>query len=111
MNFNKSYRTHGTVDNKIESFSSRLSIFYDSMSSDCDLYHAPFFKKLKAEPFISVSLLYFCLRLARDIRMHMSYPSLFDKHIGVQYVDTNGQHEIYWSVDDTLLLFIGHSFE
>ena len=33
----KSYRTHGTVENKIESFSSRFSIFYDSMSSNCDL--------------------------------------------------------------------------
>ena len=53
---NKSYRTHGTVEIKIESFSSRFSMFYDSMSSDCDLYHAPSFKKLKAEPFISVSL-------------------------------------------------------
>ena len=52
----KSYRTHGTVENKLKSFSSRLSIFYDSMSSDCDLYHAPSFKKLKAEPFISVLL-------------------------------------------------------
>ena len=57
---NKSYRTHGTVENKIESFSSRLSIFYYSMSSDCDLYHSTSFKKLKAEPFISVSL---CLLL------------------------------------------------
>ena len=56
----KSYRTHGTVENKIESFSLRFSIFYDSMSSDCDLYHAPSFKKLLAEPFISVSL---CLLL------------------------------------------------
>ena len=33
----KSYHTHGTVENKIESFSSRFYIFYDSMSSDCDL--------------------------------------------------------------------------
>ena len=56
----KSSRTHGTVENKIESSISRFSIFYDSMSSDCDLYHAPSFKKLKAEPFISVSL---CLLL------------------------------------------------
>ena len=39
----KSYCTHGTVENKIESFSSRFSIFYDSMSSNCDLYHAPSF--------------------------------------------------------------------
>ena len=54
--FYKSYRTHGTVENKIESLGSRFSIFYDSMSCDCDLYHAPSFKKLKAEPFISVSL-------------------------------------------------------
>ena len=53
---NESYRTHGTVENKIESFSSRFSIFYDSMSSDSDLYRAPYFKKLKAEPLISVSL-------------------------------------------------------
>ena len=52
----KSYRTHGTVENKIKSFNSRFSIFYDSMSSNCDLYHAPSFKKLKAEPFISVFL-------------------------------------------------------
>ena len=37
---NKSYRTHGIVKEKIESFSSRFSIFYDSMSSDCDLSHA-----------------------------------------------------------------------
>ena len=28
------------VKKKIESFSSRFSIFYDSMSSDCDLSHA-----------------------------------------------------------------------
>ena len=56
----KSYRTHATVENKIESFSSRFSIFYDSMSSDCDLYHAPSFKKLKAESFIPVLL---CLLL------------------------------------------------
>ena len=35
----KSYRTHGIVKNKIESFISRFSIFYDSMSSDCDLSH------------------------------------------------------------------------
>ena len=52
----KSYRTHGTVENKIESFSTRFSIFYDSMSRDCDLYHTPSFQKLKAEPFISVLL-------------------------------------------------------
>ena len=54
----KSYRTHGTIENKIESFSSRYSIFYDSMStcSDFDLYSAPSFMKLKVEPFISVSL-------------------------------------------------------
>ena len=53
----KSYRTHRrTVENKIKSVSSRFSIFYDSMSSDWDLYHVPSFKKLKAEPFISVSL-------------------------------------------------------
>ena len=52
----KSYRTHGTVENKIKSFSSRFSIFYGSTSSDCDLYHATSFKKLKAELFISVSL-------------------------------------------------------
>ena len=36
----KSYRTHGIVKKKIESFSSRFSIFHDSMSSDCDLSHA-----------------------------------------------------------------------
>ena len=35
--FYESYRTHGIVKNKIESFSLRFSIFYDSMSSDCDL--------------------------------------------------------------------------
>ena len=58
--FYKSYRIHGTVGNKIKSFSSRFSFFYDSMSSDCDLYHAPSFKKLKAESFISVLL---CLLL------------------------------------------------
>ena len=56
----KSYRTHGTVENKIESFSSRFSIFYNFMSSDCYFYPAPSFKKLKADPFISVSL---CLLL------------------------------------------------
>ena len=53
---NKSYRTHGTVENEYESFSSRFSIFYNSMTSDCDLYHTPSIKKLKAEPFISVLL-------------------------------------------------------
>ena len=52
----KSYRTHGIIKKKIESFSSRFSILYDYMSSDCDLYHTLSFKKLKAEPFISVSL-------------------------------------------------------
>ena len=52
----KSYCTHGTVENKIESFSSRFSIFCDSMSSYCDLYHAPSFKKLKTELFMSVSI-------------------------------------------------------
>ena len=57
---NKSYGTHGTVENKIESFISRFYIFYDSMSSDCDLYHVPSFKQLKAEPFISFLL---CLLL------------------------------------------------
>ena len=56
----KSYRTHGTIENKIKIFTSRFSIFYDSMSSDCDLCHAPSFQKLKAELFISVSL---CLLL------------------------------------------------
>ena len=57
----KSYLTHRrTLENKIKSVSSRFSIFYDSMSSDWDLYHVPSFKKLKAEPFISVSL---CLLL------------------------------------------------
>ena len=44
---NKSYRNHGIIKNKIESFSSRFSIFYDSMSSHCDLYHAHSFKNLK----------------------------------------------------------------
>ena len=61
----KSYCTHGSVENKIESLSSRFSIFYDSMSSDCDLYQAPSFKKLKAELFISVSLS--LLQLAFDV--------------------------------------------
>ena len=36
----KSYRTHGIVKNKIESFSARFSIFYNSMSSVYDLSHA-----------------------------------------------------------------------
>ena len=54
--FNKPYHTHGTVENKIKNLSSRFSFFYDSMSSNCYLYHVPSFKKLKAEPFISVSL-------------------------------------------------------
>ena len=36
----KSYRTHGIVKNKIESFSSIFSISYDSMSSACNLSHA-----------------------------------------------------------------------
>ena len=37
---NKSFRTHGIVKIKIKSSSSRISIFYDSMSSDCDLSRA-----------------------------------------------------------------------
>ena len=36
----KSYCTYGIVKNKIKSFSSRFSIIYDFMSSDCDLSHA-----------------------------------------------------------------------
>ena len=36
----KSYPTHGILKNKIESFSSRFSIFYNSMSSYCDLSQA-----------------------------------------------------------------------
>ena len=39
LKLNKSYRTYGIVKKKIESFSSRFSIFKDSMSSDCDLSH------------------------------------------------------------------------
>ena len=34
------YRTQRIVKNKIESFSLRFSIFYNFMSSDCDLSHA-----------------------------------------------------------------------
>ena len=41
---------------KSRALARNFCIFYDSMGSDCDLYHAPSFKKLKAELFISVSL-------------------------------------------------------
>ena len=44
----KYFCTHGIVKNKIECFSSRFSIFYDSMSSDCALSHAGVLQETKS---------------------------------------------------------------
>ena len=48
--------THGIIENRKSRAKALDFIFYDSMSSDFDLYHVPSFKKLKADPFISVLL-------------------------------------------------------